>query len=432
MVVAVVVAAARDNASAGRVLIIAPHGSYRTFAYLAAAERLGVVSLIASEGKHSIISSYAQGLHVDFNDMPAALERILVEAERSPFVGVIGTDDGTTELAALIAQQLKLPHNDPAAVQIARRKDLARATLANHSVPVPEHRLIDLLQPIEPQLQSLKFPVVVKPIALSASRGVIRVNNEIELRDAIERISQLLTTMTDLEPFAHQHLLIEAFIPGQEVAVEGMLTHGELAVLAIFDKPAELNGPFFEETYYVTPSRWSEKIQHNLHRIVADACKAYGLREGPIHAECRINESGIYVLEVAARTIGGMCSKLLRFNTGYSLEELVLAQAMGRTLTANTNEGAAGVLMIPIPKAGMLKRVEGLLAAQRVPYIEEIDIQVREGYELVPLPEGASYLGFIFARAPTPDLVETALREAHACLNFVVAPIWKLEKAVNS
>lgn len=429
--VAVAVVAARDPSHTGRILIIAPHGSYRTFAYLAAAERLGVKSLIASEGKHSIISSYAQGLHVDFSDMPAAMESILTEAQRFPFVGVIGTDDGTTELASQIAQQLNLPHNAPGAVQIARRKDLARATLAQHAVPVPMHRLIDLTTALPPQLESLVYPVVVKPIALSASRGVIRANNTIELHEAIARITRMLVTMTDLELIARERVLIEAFIPGQEVAVEGMLTHGQLSILAIFDKPDALNGPFFEETFYITPSRWPSEIHQQLQQTVADACTAYGLREGPIHAECRINNSGIFVLEVAARTIGGMCSKLLRFNTGYSLEELVLAQAMGRTLPGQFSNGAAGVMMIPIPKAGVLKRVEGLLAAQRVPYIEEIDIQVREGYELVPLPEGASYLGFIFARAPTPDLVETALRDAHACLNFVVSPIWKLEKAVN-
>jgi biotin carboxylase len=417
---------------AARVLIIAPHGSYRTFAYLAAAERLGVQALIVSEGKHSIISAYAQGLHVDFADRQSAMRQILAEARRAPIVGVIGTDDSTTELASLIAQQLQLPHNHPSAVQIASRKDLARAALALYQVPKPQHRLIDLTQPLPAQLRDLVYPVVVKPVSLSASRGVIRADDPNQLAAAIARIANLLAGMTDLEPLTQQRLLVEEFIEGQEVAVEGMLTRGKLSLLAIFDKPEPLNGPYFEETYYITPSRWSDSAQQQIHDIVAQACHAYGLREGPIHAECRINDRGVFVLEVAARTIGGMCAKLLRFGTGYSLEELVLTQAMGTPLPRQAASDAAGVLMIPIPKAGMLKRVEGLLAAQRVLFIEEIDIQVREGHELIPLPEGSSYLGFIFARAPTPAQAEQALREAHGLLHFVVAPIWKLAKAVNA
>jgi len=205
-----------------------------------------------------------------------------------------------------------------------------------------------------------------------------------------------------------------------------MLHHGELRVLALFDKPDPLEGPYFEETYYITPSRLDPDTQALIRKRVAQACAAYGLVTGPVHAELRLHEGEAWILEVAARTIGGQCARLLRFGTGYGLEEQVIAEALGQPLTPNADNGAAGVLMIPIPRAGILRRVEGLLAAQRVPYIEDIEISVREGYELVPLPEGASYLGFIFARAPTPELAEQALREAHACLNIVVAPVWKV------
>ncbi|MBI3562773.1 MAG: ATP-grasp domain-containing protein [Gammaproteobacteria bacterium] len=413
-----------------RVLIIAPHGSYRTFAYQHAAQRLGARAVIASEGKHSIISIYAEGLHVDFNDLPAALQIILEESARAPFAAVIGTDDGTTEIAARIASQLGLPHNRPSAVLTARRKDLAREALAHSNVPKPQHWIIELDQPLLPQVASVLYPVVVKPVALSASRGVIRANDLPQLTAAMERISRLLHTVPELEPSARQRLVIEQFVPGQEVTLEGMLRQGELTVLAVFDKPDPLDGPYFEETYYITPSRLPEEVQHALISVVTQACGAYGLSEGPIHAECRIHHGGVFVLEVAARTIGGLCGKLLRFGTGYSLEELVISHAMGKTLSVQSETGAAGVLMIPIPQAGMLKRIEGILAAQRVPYIEDIDIQIREGHELVPLPEGASYLGFIFARAPTPAQAEQALRDAHACLRFVIAPVWKLEPKV--
>ena len=414
------------------VLIIAPHGSYRTMPFIAAANRLGIHALIASEGKHSIVSAYAQGIHIEFRDEVLALQELLRAAAQHQVVAVIGTDDATTELAARLAQQLKLPHNDPAAVRIARRKDQARACLAAKRVPIPLHRRIDLTKALRSQLDEVQFPVVVKPVALAASRGVIRADNQTELISAIARITQLLQSISDLEAEAQRYLLLEQYIPGAEIAVEAMLYRGKLQILTIFDKPDPLEGPFFEETYYITPTRLSAVEQAEVKRVVQLACDAYGLREGPLHAECRLNADGVFILEVAARTIGGLCGRLLRFGTGYSLEELVLAHAMDKPLLLSSDGGAAGVMMIPIPKAGMLKRVEGLLDAQRIPFVDDINIQVREGHELIPLPEGSSYLGFIFARAPTAQQAEQALRNAHACLNFVISPIWKLNQGSSA
>lgn len=412
-----------------RILVIAPHGSYRTSAFIAAAHRLGVKVLLVSEGKHSIVSDYAQGLHIDPTDAAAALELILAEAANEPVAGIVATDDSTTELAAKAARQLGLPHNPPAAVQLARRKDKARACLTTAGLPVPQHRCLFLEQPLPQQLEAIVYPAVIKPVGMSGSRGVIRVNNQTELNQAVQRIQTMLQQELHTDPDATRVLLVERFIPGDEVAVEGMLSGGELQVLTVFDKPDPLNGPYFEETYYTTPSRHAHATLIELHHTVQAACNAYGLREGPVHAECRINSDGIWILEVAARTIGGLCGRLLQFGTGYSLEELVLAQAMGQALPIEISNQGAGVLMIPIPQAGVLKRVEGVLAAQRVPYIESVEIQLREGHELVPLPEGNSYLGFIFARAPSARQAEAALRAAHACLKVVVAPLWKVRVA---
>jgi len=412
-----------------RILVIAPHGSYRTSAFITAAHRLGVKVLLVSEGKHSIVSDYARGLHIDPTDEVAALELILAEAALEPVAAIVATDDSTTELAAQAARRLELPHNPPAAVQLARRKDKARACLSAAGLPVPEHRCISLDQPLQQQLEAVVYPAVIKPIGMSGSRGVIRVNNQTELNQAVQRIQTMLQQEVHTDPDVARVLLLESFIPGDEVAVEGMLTGGELQVLTVFDKPDPLNGPYFEETYYTTPSRQARDTLDELHRTVQAACTAYGLREGPVHAECRLNAEGIWVLEVAARTIGGLCGRLLQFGTGYSLEELVLAQAMGKALPIESSSQGAGVMMIPITQAGVLRRVEGVLAAQRVPYIESVEIQLREGHELVPLPEGNSYLGFIFARAPGAQQAEAALRAAHACLKVVVAPLWKVSVA---
>ncbi len=409
-----------------RVLLLASNGSYRTVPFIEAAQRLGFELLVASEGRHSIVSALAEGLHLDLSDPEASCARVLREARAAAFAGVIATDDAVTELAARTAQALGLPHNPPAAVRIARRKDLARERLAGAGLRVPSHRRIDLRRPLAEQTQGLRYPCVVKPLSLSASRGVIRADTRDELLRACARVARLLQKEDVAE---RDHVLVEDFIPGSEVAVEGMLSAGALELLAIFDKPDPLDGPYFEESYYITPSRLDAATQGRIRDCVAQACRAYGLREGPIHAECRLNAEGVWVLEIAARTIGGLCARLFSIAAGCSLEERVLAHCTGRSPPQPGRSEAAGVLMIPVPQAGILRRVEGVLAAQRVPYIEEVTIQLRAGYELVPWPEGSSYLGFIFARAPTPAAAEAALREAHGRLHIVVAPLWRLAEA---
>lgn len=408
---------------APRVLLIAPRDSYRITPYLAAAEKLGIAIQLASEGLHTPVGPDTSGVRVNFNDPAHALQTILLAARGQGWQAVLGTDDTSVELAAAASSALGLPHNPVTAVQLSRRKDLARATLTAHKIPVPAYWKIDLTKRLFPQLQDIHFPCVAKPVALSGSRGVIRADDRRQLELAIARITTILGQQSAAEE--RNTVLVESFIPGQEVAVEGLLSAGTFSLLAMFDKPDPLNGPFFEETYYITPSRHSVALQNEITDVVTRACRAYGLREGPVHAECRVNEQGVWVLEVAARTIGGLCGRLLRFGTGYGLEELVLLHSLGRSPTVQHEQGGAGVLMIPIPQAGILRRVEGLLAARDVPDIEDVVIDVREGYELVPLPEGSSYLGFIYARADSPEAAEKALRTAHALLKVVVAPLWK-------
>ena len=395
------------------ILIIAPHGSYRTAAFIQAATQQHCEIMIASQGKHSIVSEYAQGLQIDLKDHDRAVAAIIEAARLRPFVGIIGTDDSTVVIATHVAEQLGLPHNSLESVSLTSRKDLARLRLSQHDVNVPEFRLLSLNAPLLGQCDNIHYPCVVKPVGLSASRGVIRVDDFAQLQQAVSRIDRILANEGPLAAERRSTLLLEQFIPGQEVAV--------------FDKPDPLDGPFFEETYYLTPSRFPEAIQQQIHQQVEAACRAYGLTQGPVHAECRINSDGVWLLEMAARTIGGLCGRLLRFGTGYSLEELVLAHARGQRPEIQRQDEAAGVLMIPVPEAGVLKRIEGLLAARRVPLIEEVDIQIREGYELRPLPEGGTYLGFMFARGEHVAEVEQALREAHACLKIVIAPLWKVK-----
>jgi biotin carboxylase len=292
---------------------------------------------------------------------------------------------------------------------------------------VPGFRQVSLEEALGSQLSGIHYPCVVKPLALSGSRGVIRADNAGELVAAIERVQAILSREYGSPSELSRHVQVEDFVPGQEVALEGMLRAGRLAVLALFDKPDPLDGPFFEETYYTTPSRHPAGQQKRFVQRVQQACTALGLREGPVHAELRIHAGDGVIMEVASRTIGGDCARLLQFGTGQGLEDLVISHAIGQPLPVSPQEGGAGVLMIPIPRAGVLRRVEGIAAARAVPHIEDVMISLRDGYELVPLPEGASYLGFMFARAPSAVQAEAALREAHAKLRIVTAPVMRLQ-----
>ncbi len=408
--------------------MIAPPNSYRTVSYLEAARRRGIDALVASEGRFSLVSEIADGLHINLED-PAALEQLLVANAAQPFAGVVATDDASVELGSRIAEVLDLPHNPPWAAHYSRRKDLSRQALAAAGVPVPLFRLIDLRQALAPQLKGIDLdcPCVIKPLALSASRGVIRADDRAEMLAACERVRAILAGETSQETFATTHLLVESFVSGPEVALEGLLHDGRLEALALFDKPDPLEGPFFEETYYITPSRHDVAIRSQLTRRVEQACRALGLQEGPVHAEVRISGGDGIIMEVASRTIGGECARLLQFGTGQGLEDLVISHAVGQPLAVKAQGGGAGVLMIPIQQGGILRRIEGITEARAVPGIEEILINIREGYELVPLPEGASYLGFMFARAATPAEAEAALRAAHEKLKIVVAPKLVLE-----
>ncbi len=411
-----------------RLLLVAPETSYRIAPYLDAALDMGLEVWLAAHGPampyHPRLS---QGIHIDLADLDTAFETILAALGKSNIDGVVATDDSTVELAARVAAALDLPHNPVSAAACSRRKDFARACLQQADLPVPAHRRLDLRHPLIPQLADQHYPCVVKPLAFSGSRGVIRANSEDELLAACARVQAILADAVNAEE--RESLLVEDYIPGDEIAVEAILRHGELTILTVFDKPDPLEGPYFEETYYITPTRLQPHLQARIAERIAQACDAYGLTEGPIHAELRLHEGEAWILEVASRTIGGQCARLLRYGTGHTLEALVIAQATGRVLTLESQGQAGGVLMIPIPKAGILRRVEGAISAMQVPYIEDLEISLREGYRLVPLPEGNRYLGFIFARAPTPEQAEDALRTAHACLNVVVAPLFELSDA---
>ena len=424
----------RRQDSPARVLLIAPPGSYRVHAYLEAARDLGIEMLVASEGEHSLVPGVGDGLRVDFADPDAVVERVVSAHCDRPVAGVVATDDGTVEIANRAAAALGLAHNAPSAARITRRKDLARAALAQAGLPVPAVRRVHLRCPLRPQLAGVEFPCVVKPLALSASRGVIRADDPPDLEAACRRAGAIArgAAAASADPEERDTVLVESFVPGPEIALEGMLAGGELSVLAIFDKPDPLDGPYFEETIYVTPSRLPRSVQALASRRVREGCAAYGLTEGPVHAELRLCEGDAWIIEIAGRTIGGDCARLFTFGSGASLEHRVLHRALGRSPDApfHGDDSAAGVLMIPTPDAGTLRRVEGVMAASRIPGIREVSITVREGYELTPLPEGGTYLGFVYALGEHPDGVEDALRRAQGTIRVVVAPSLAVEVAV--
>ena len=404
-----------------RILLLLTAHTYRAAPFLAAAERLGIEIVTAVDLPPQLAAQWQVTLGLDYRDPDTAVAAITAYARSHPLAAILAVDDSGTLLAARAAAALGLPHNYPAAAQAARNKLVMRQMLHTGGVPVPTFHACTLADDPAQIAAQVRFPCVVKPLELSGSRGVMRANNAQELAAAIERLRRILLR---LNPQPDQPFLVEDYIPGVEVALEGMLDNGELHPLALFDKPDPLEGPFFEETIYVTPSRLPTAVQQAIFARTAQAAAALGLRTGPIHAELRVNDDGAWLVEMAGRSIGGLCSRTLRFGVDASLEELILRQAAGLGLAnAVRQETASGVMMIPIPEAGLLRAVAGEEAAAAVPLIESVEITAPLHNPLVPLPEGESYLGFIFARGESATAVEAALRTAHQQLHFTISPM---------
>jgi formate-dependent phosphoribosylglycinamide formyltransferase (GAR transformylase) len=409
-----------------RLLLLMTTTTYRAQAFLDAARRLNIPVTVGSERSQALAAVNPAGhLILDFAAPEEATRTIVEFAKAHPIGGVVAADDDGVILAAMASSALGLPHNPVEAVGAARNKYRMRQILSETGILCPRFWRYPIDDDPVAMARRVEYPCVIKPLSLSASRGVIRVDDPGQFAAAYHRLVAILQRPdVAISPRrSAQEILVERFIPGSEVALEGLLTHGQLRVLALFDKPDPLDGPFFEETIYVTPSRLSAAVQDQIASCTAEVTSALGLQHGPVHAELRVNEHGPWPLEIAPRSIGGLCSRTLRFGDELSLEELLLRHALGlETEIFERERPAAGVMMIPIPKAGIIRQVTGQENAKQVGGIEDIRITIPLGQEVVPLPEGSRYLGFIFARDSTPAGVELALREAHRRLTFVITP----------
>ena len=414
-----------------RVLLIASTTGYQTRAFGDAAERLGVDLVLATDRCHQLEDPWSDGaIAVRFQDEQASLDALDRSLADRPVDGVLAVGDQPALLAALASERFGLPGHPPDAARACGNKLASRRRLRAAGLPCPSFE-VRALQGEGAAASAVGFPCVVKPLTLAGSRGVIRVDDLAGLGVALDRIGRLLARadIRQRGDRARPQVVIERFVPGREYAVEGIVERGVFRALAVFDKPDPLDGPFFEESIYVTPSRLSADEQRRVVRGIARAVEALGLRHGPVHAECRVNDRGVGVLEVAARPIGGLCARALRFERSgvdaESLEGVLLRHAVGESVDEYRRESAgSAVMMIPIPRAGIYRRTDGVEAASACPGVVEVVMTAKPDQRLEPPPEGGSYLGFIFARADTPAAAEQALRQAHQHLRIVMdAPI---------
>lgn len=397
--------------------MLLPTSTYRAPDFMAAARSLDVEVVVGSERAQAMAAAMGdRAVVVPMDDVDSAVRAVCSLHSRSPLDAVVAVDDRGLLVASKASERLGLLHNPPDAVRATQNKAEMRSRLASASVSQPEYVTVEVGADVADAAAAIGFPCVVKPVSRSASQGVIRANNPADAAEAAKRVRALVGD--------EEALLVERFVPGDEVAVEGMLLAGKLEVLAVFDKPDPLDGPFFEETIYVTPSRHQAHTLAAIDRLVADAARAIGLREGPLHAEVRIGAGGdLRLLEVAARSIGGLCSRVLHFGAGVSLEELILRHAIGAGIAGMVRESqASGVMMLPIRCGGALESVSGLAEARALDGVAGVEITVPYGHRVVPLPEGDRYLGFIFARGENPAQVESTLRSAEAILEVVIKP----------
>ena len=413
-----------------RILLLTTARSYRGQAFLAAAARLGIAVVQGIDTPEALCIRDEEGLPIDFAQPQTAVAAIQAQDTQTPFSAILATDDSGSILAALASAAIGLPHNSVRAAHAARDKGEMREQLAQTSLNTPAFQRVLSTADAQQVAAAVGLPCVVKPLNLNGSRGVIRANNLDELRQAIQRTSSLVRGGGNLPATEPVSLLVESYIPGIEVALEGLLEDGRLQVLALFDKPDPLEGPFFEETLYITPSRLDNATQTAVAQVAQEAAQALGLVTGPLHAELRLNEAGPWIIEVAGRSIGGLCSRTLQFGIDTSLEEVILRQACGLPLDdLQSGNGARGVMMIPIPRSGLLRHVEGMEQALAQPLITAVEITAPLNNPITRLPEGDGYLGFIFARGDTADAVEAALRAAHKDLIFQIDPLLPLTLA---
>lgn len=400
-----------------RILLLLPTTTYRATDFIEAAQRLGVDVTVASEEKNVLESQNPEGyLKLNFENLGSVQRSVLEFSKRNPLDAVLGMDDTTVLAAAAISHALSLRSNSVESVKSARNKRLMRESFFRDGLPIPNFQAFSINENPERVASKIRYPCVLKPTLLSASQGVMRVNEPNALFDSWERLRKIIQARK-----TSSEVLVEDFISGQEVALEGLLEGGQLRVLAVFDKPDPLKGPFFEETIYVRPSRLASRMQEEVIACTARATKALGLETGPVHAELRMNQEGPWIIEIAARPIGGRCSRALRFGLGISLEELIIRQALGfETCSLHVDPTPSGVMMIPVPQPGILKKISGVEEAKAVPGVVDILFTTHIGQQLVPLPEGSSYIGFIFCREQTPHIVEERLRVAHNKLKFEV------------
>ena len=418
-----------------RVLLLATTTGYQTRMFAAAAERHGVELVYATDRCDQLEDPWGDGaIPVRFHEEWRSVDALLKALEPRPVDGILAVGDRPTVMAAQLARLLNLPGHPPESAVAARDKRLAREKFKHAGLLVPASFTVPMSVDPLTVLPRVKFPVVLKPTVLSGSRGVIRADDELSFAAAFDRIRRLLSSeeVKALRDPESDVIQVDDYVPGAEYAFEGLLERGMLRTIAIFDKPDPLEGPFFEESIYVTPSQTNTGIQDQITLAVLRAVQALGLYHGPIHAECRVNSGGPHMLEVAARPIGGLCAKTLRFERlgqriGY--EELLLLHAAGLPTAEWRREYlSSAVMMIPIPRSGIFRRVDGVEAAGAVPYVDEIQITAKPDQQLLALPEGATYLGFIFARAATARDAEGALREAHSRLRFTIDPLIPVER----
>jgi biotin carboxylase len=412
-----------------RVLLLMPKTTYRAQDFLRAAEDLGVSVVKGTDRCKRLADKIAfegETLVLDFKDVDESVRKIVAYAEHTPIDAVVAVDDPTTSIGARASKALGHAHNDAAGVSATRDKLDLRRRLRGMGLPQPE--FVDIGLDRDPEdaasevAESVGFPCVIKPRSLSASRGVIRADDRPSFARGLRRVSQILADpeVRKKEGARADSVVVEGFVPGVEVSVEALAHQGEVEILAIFDKPDPLDGPYFEEAIYVTPSRLSEAVQRDLGEVVRRAADGLGLHHGAIHAELRTGDQ-IVLIELAARSIGGLCSRTLRFGLAQSLESIILRHALGITPIVTSRSGqASGVLMLPIPRTGMLLEVHGLEAAKRVPGVEDVVITAEVGRDIVALPEGNAYPGFAFARGNTPDDVERALRRVRELVQLEV------------
>jgi hypothetical protein len=382
-----------------KVLLVIPEKSYKSNDFVVAAKRLKIPFSIITDSQQ--VSERLSDNIIVYNFQKDISLEILEKLKN--ITHILPVDHSSLEFAAKLRDLLSATGNSYVSVMNAMDKYKSRTIFNDVTEVKIKNAYINDPKDLITFMSKINIGVL-KPTRGTASNKVIKVTQQ--------NMDQLLI-QNIIKDCDENELIIEEFIEGDEYAFEGILIDSKLSKFVVFEKPLAFVEPYFEESIYITPSNLSNEIIESVHKRLQKACQKLGLTNGPIHAEFKISNNEVFLIEINPRMIGGLCSRCLSFGLfKQSLEELILLSfSTGKFKKVELLSNYVGVLMLPVPKSGKFISINHN-EIMKIENVSSVDITVSKNTLLQMPPNGERYLGFVFSQGENKSVVMRALESA--------------------